>query len=214
MVQVPKALNTFGDSAEVGSQAFYQTVIAKLLFTNPTHLPSGIPEVRRESDQEMDKLHTREAYTKGYGHLAQTGRVRPGRTDTGIHFIPNIQNIHAGFLIQGLSNVGYRVTGCHWFFKPANPKSSDKYVVVVNMQVEVGLEGFKLVELPREAIEQRRALSRTCWNYCHGWANPDRTITLNFGGRMPDATPRHAVVVREGRLIVAQTTAFVNEENE
>lgn len=155
------------------------------------------------------------AYQAGYGHLAQMGRVREGRVDTGTHFIDNVQDIQVGCLINGLQNVGYQVTHCHWFLQTAEPPKTDKFVVVVGLGSDDQTKGgVTALEMSNKTLQQRRILTRTCWQWCHGWANPNGVITLNFGGRKPDGRPRNAVVVRDRKIWAAKAQDFIAEEDE
>ena len=187
----------------------YDTVLVKFSFTNRAHIPAGIPEQKRLDDSTVDNRHAHEALAMGHTERAQIGRVREGRVDTGTQFIHNLQFVQPGCLVRGLSNVGYTVSQCHWFFKKGFGKSSDKYVVVLALSL-----GGEPVNLPNQAIEQRRALANTCWQWCHGWSNLDGTLTLNFGGRLPDGKPQHSVVVRNRQLSGARITSLVTEEDE
>lgn len=201
----------FGQSVEIGIDSAYRTILCKFFFTNPAHIPQGVEEKDRKTNAEMDRQHTKAAYQAGHGYLAQVGRIREGRVDTGNHFIDNVHNVQPGFLTKGLANVGYHATSCHWFFKSGEGKSSDKYVVVV----ELTLNGDNdATALPEAGLNQRRALANTCWQWCHGYANPDGTITLNFGGREPEQTAKNAVVVRNRHLTAARIESLVAEEDE
>ena len=170
----------------------------------------------------MDRKHTQEAYQGGYGHLASEGRVREGRVDTGSNFVKNLQLVQAGFITRGLSNIGYQFTQCHWFYRKGDGESSDKYVVVLGYANDMACKPEQekdfvmqpALDLPNKAIGQRRDLASTCWKYCHGWANQDGVITLNFGGRMPKGRAEHAIVVRSRSLTAARITRLVTEENE
>ena len=212
----------FGEQIPVGANSGYPTILVKFLFTNAAHIPAGIPEQVRADHAAMDRKHTQEAYQGGYGHLANEGRIREGRVDTGTNFIKNLQLIQAGFLTRGLSNIGYQFTTCHWFYRKGYGESSDKYVVVLGYtndmackpEQEKDFVAQPALDLPNKAIEQRRALASTCWQYCHGWANLDGVISFNIGGRLPDGRAQHAIVVRNRAVTAARITRLVTEENE
>ncbi|MEK7641407.1 MAG: hypothetical protein AAB365_00250 [Patescibacteria group bacterium] len=207
------SIKPFGDQARIGHATNCHTVLAKFYFTNPKHIPPGIPEVTRAESTAIDAAHIRFAYEIKQGQLAQPGRVREGRVDTGVQFINNLHNVHGGCLVRGLcnANIGYFVTHCHWFrLKSDTPQKSDKYVVVLCFSTD----SEKKLETGRATLEARRALASTCWQWLHAYTNPNGVITLNFGGRMPDGKPKNTVVVRNGCLTAAQIIEPVTEEQE
>ena len=220
MAQENISIAPFGQTALIGyiipngseaKKVQFNSIQIKFQVNRMDQIPAGIPEQDRGSDAQADKRHFVAAYKGGYGHLAAEGRVREGRVDTGKNFIENLQRVQIGCIMKGLSNSGYRLTKCFWYHKPdaSGDKRKDKYVVVL----ELGLGADALV-LSRETTLQRRELASVTWMYCHGWANPDGRITLNFGGRMDGAKAQHAVVVRNGALTAARITENVSEAQE
>lgn len=221
----------FGQGIPVGYSSANRTILLKFFFTNRGHVPE-LPErsaqglgpgnnpilsgggFLRPDNAKMDQRHAYNAFQRGHGHLAEVGRIRAGRVDTGEHFIDNIHNTHAGCVVRGLDNIGYKLSQLHWYLKrdemtnrPGGP--IDKYVAVIGM-----VTGADAIELPNKSLEKRRILAATCWQWCHGYANPDGVITLNFGGFMPGGKPQHSVVVRDHKLTAARITELVTEENE
>jgi hypothetical protein len=220
MVKEKIKITPIGQTALIGKitpdgtqakQVQFNNIQIKFQVNSKTQIPAGIPEQERGSDAQVDKRHFVAAYQGGYGHLAAPGRLREDRVDTGKNFINNLQRVQIGCIMKGLSNHDYHLSKCFWYHKPdaSGDKRKDKYVVVL----ELGLGADALV-LSRETTLQRRELASVTWMYCHGWANPDGRITLNFGGRMDGAKAQHAVVVRNGALTAARITENVNESEE
>ena len=166
----------FGSRARVSGEGMYRKVLVKFSFTNRAHIPEGILEKQRQNNATMDHQHALAAITAGQHQLAQPSRIRPGRVDTGEHFIDNIQNIHVGCLVRGLASANFGVTDIHWFYKRGEGGSSDKYVVVVTLE-----HREETVALPAQAIEQRRKLASTCWKYCHGLGEQRRSRHSQLG---------------------------------
>ncbi len=196
----------------VGSDSTVKAVVVKFLFTNRNQIPLDIPEQVRLSDAQMDELHRKQAVESGQVSLAYKGRVRPGRVDTGIHFIDNEHQMQVGLLRRGLASVGYHLTEAHWYLKVGNPgkDTSDKFVVVLKFSATAG----ESVDISRRCVEGLRALANTTWGWCHGWSNPDGVVTLNMGGRQPGSRPNCAVVIRDRNLRVVPVAESVGEEGE
>ena len=201
-------ITPFGRGVHIGYNSPIHTILVKFYFTNEKQIPEGIPEKHRQSDQAVDDRHAMAAELNGRKDLAVVGRVREGRVDSGEHFVDNVHNVHAGCLTRGLSNLSYTLTDCHYYWHAAK----GKFVVVLKLTTKA--DESIVMPISNGTIEQRRALARTCWSWCHGWVNMDGVVTLNFGGRMPDGKAHHAIVVREHQLVAATVAEFVKEEDE
>lgn len=193
----------------IDGKGFYNKVLVKFSFTNHKHIPEGIEEKKRENNATMDHHHALAAISSNKHELAVPNRLRPGRFDTGNKFIDNLQFMHIGCLVRGLSNTNFAMSGIHWFHKIGEGGSSDKFVVCVTYKHSVDN-----VTVPQKSLEQLRKLASTCWQYCHAYANFDGAVTLNMGGRLPDGKPKHSVVVRNGHIMAARITRFVTESEE
>lgn len=200
-----------------------QTVLVKFFFTNPKHIPWGIPE-RKVSDRtqkQIDEFNSFMAEVKGNATLGQVGRRREGRVDTGEQVINNLQFVQLGIIRRGLTNVGFQLRTVDAFFIP----QKGKHVVCLVFQKGGFYEEATATPTEKEAhkllnssaiVSALRELANTTWQWCHGWDNSAtrKTMTINVGGRLPDAKPRHAIAVRQGEVLPIELTATLNESDE
>jgi len=204
----------FGNFTKIGIGG-QNVVMLKFEFTNSAHIPPGIPRSDRPDNTVLDFMRESRAIGTAEESLARVGRVREGRVDTGTHFINNVHNVHAGVMTRGLANSSFELVQSYWYKREGRDGHCDKYVVVLTFVHWTVKDRTKIDSaILKNATEQRRALARITWQWCHGWSNPDGTITLNFGGRQPDAKAQNAVVVRDHAITAAKIDQIVTEEDE
>ena len=192
-------------------------VIVKFAFTNPKHIPNGIEQKQRGTDQEVDGQHMAKAYAAGQGEQAKIGRHREGRVDSGEPVIQNLDMVQVAMIRVGLTNNGYRLSDTHYFIKKATKTGhKDKYMVVLTFD----RNATDTATLPESTTRAIRELANTTWQFCHVWDNPDGTATVNLVGRQWDDArqsyrdPKHALVVRNHELCAVPVTAHVDEVDE
>lgn len=190
-------------------------VLVKFFFTNPKHIPFGIPEQSRETDQKMDLFHASVAAALGKVELGEVGRVREGRVDTGRPAVQNAQLVQAALLRRGLTNVSFGLYACHWFFQ----ERKGKYAVVLAF-------GWArdIIQCPPEVTEALRELGRTTWQWCWVYDNKGTfdSVTINFGGRCVRETngksvyqtPKLALRIQNHELHLEPVEQEIKEEVE
>ncbi len=176
----------------------------KFFFTSKKHLPAGIEEKTRKSDEEIDFGRNVMAKNK---ELGAYGRIREGRVDTGTQVANNLPMTQPAMLRRGLASQGYRLVDAHWFRKTQEGKT-DKYVVVLSFKH--GAE--ENIDLGRKTLDAIRKLARTLW-FCHIWQN-EKNFTVNFVGLQQGTKPSYSVVSREGSISAVSSFAIVEEEDE
>lgn len=162
----------------------YGRILIKFLFTNPKHIPAGIPEQKVGSNEERDLNHLIEAATQCWIEKAEVGRVREGRVDTGENFIPGLNSVSIGEGFAQLIGGGWnRIANPHWFCQqpktqPGQKPRQLKYVVVLNL---MRIDGARVLapNTPKEALGGLNYLINDCNWTLHGWTNPNGVITLN-----------------------------------
>ncbi len=177
--------------------------LVKFFFTNPKHIPDGIPSVERKAEGIIAGTHKLQAMKAGQSDLAETGRVRNGMTDTGTMVYQNIEACHAGFIRRGLVNSGFALESLHHYVQRKEDRAP-KFVVVLSF-----VRGANKLPLPRKVDEALRALAKSTW-FGHVWDNSavGNPATINFVGKQ-ERQPLNALVVRGGRLevvIASQST--------
>lgn len=194
-------------------------VLVKYFFTNERHIPAGIPEKGRASDEEMDQRHAVFAIVKGMVDKASVGRIRPGRVDTGQHIFDKLENVQVATLRRGFTNAGYVLVDAHWFWNPPKGQGQQSKAVVCLTFGRVD-DVSQVPDLPRRTLEALRELARTTWQFCHVWNNPNGVATVNLVGRRWDdrnqcyQPPRHALVVRDRTLCAIPVQQEVSESEE
>lgn len=201
-------------------------VLVKFNFTNPKHIPAGIPEKAREGDKEVDSQHAIWAAVNGMAEKAQVSRKREERVDSGEHVIDNLLNVQVAALRSGFANNDFVIADAHWFRHQPNKRAGQshspkpKFVVCLTYRAVEPSE--KIPKLLRKTVEALRELANTTWKYCHVWNNPDGCATVNMVGRSWNDkeqcydTPQNAIVVRDKTLkaIAVETSVSEDEENE
>lgn len=189
-------------------------IVVKFSFTNPTHIPPGIPQKRRESDDEMDQRHALGARLMGQESLGEVGRVREGRVDTGECVVKDLGMVQSTTIRRAFTNAGFRLSTAHWFIKKANqPGKQDKFMVALTFSNVVTTRDPEIEQTPA-MVSALRDLARNIWGYCHVWSNPGGTVTMNFLHLNRNKAPWHAFRIKKGELCVAEISRLVTEEEE
>lgn len=187
-----------------------RAVLTKWNFTNFELIPPGIDQNEtRLCDALLDREHAHDATRIGRPDLAEVGRHREGRVDTGEKVWENVKRLQVAFLQKGMQNNGLHVAGCRWYVH-AIPGRQTKAVVEV---IYTDNPKYKM-ELTRVQRDALRILSRASAWTGHIWYNPDDTCTVNLVLREPDVTPTSAVVVRDGKIVVIPTEKWVAMNDE
>lgn len=185
-------------------------VWVKFNFTNPNHIPPGIiRHDRRPEDNILDRNNAFKARSIGRPDLAEVGRHREGRVDTGEKVHENVQQLQVAFLRRGMANNGFHIGRCRWYLHQV-PNRQMKYVVEIGFTNNPDV----VLNLTRQQEDALRALARDAVWTGHVWFNPDDTCTVNMVQRQPGATPRHAVVVRDGKILVVEAGKLIEESAE
>jgi hypothetical protein len=204
------------------------TVLVKFFFTNPRLIPEGIRRDRKVSSMKQEQIdfgNGSVAEAVGRKDLAQVGRIRENRVDTGRQVVNNLQLVQLGILRRGLANSQYQLRTVHTFFKPYTATSSSKHVVVLVFKKGGYYEEATATPQEREAhkllnsseiVDSIRELARTTWQWCHVWDNSETkpTVTVNVGGRLPSGRPRHAIAVRGGDIVAVPVSHEMSESEE
>ncbi len=204
-------------------------IVVTFDFTNPRWIPRGIPLVERPGDREVDSDHALGVIALGRPELAQLGRHRTGRVDTGIPIIRNLEGVHAAILRRGLTNCGYRLVDCHYCQHIPRPKAgtrsrTPKWKVCLTFQWvgEGEFEGNLVQEDGQpnyngKTVAALRELANTTWAFAHVWDNRqagNNAVAINFVGRQPEAKPQHAIAVRHNRLTAVRVAQAIPEDEE
>jgi hypothetical protein len=176
-----------------------KTVLVKFFFTNPNHVPQGIPEKERDDNAHVDGR--RMAANMKNGELDpkyQLGRVRKGRVDSGTPVFGRhgVHNVRAHMLKGDLIRTGFVLTDLHWFVQPAREAGKMAKCVVVAMYQKDGAA----TNLPRGVATTMQELSNVTWECAHVWDNTNtgKPATVNFVGRKPDADFKNAIIIKNG----------------
>jgi hypothetical protein len=187
-------------------------VLLKFTFSRPEDMPKGIERVNH-IEGTLDAMHIRDAHKRGEGDLAERGRVREGKVDTGARLVNGLKNMQVAALRRGFASNGFYLTNIHSFVKKAKQRfENDKYVVVVVFQRRADV-----IELSSATTEQLRELAKGLWGFCYVWQNPhDKNITINLGGfiKDPNVKMKHALVCAGGHVCVKPAQSRVEEANE
>ncbi len=202
-----------------------KTVMVKFFFTNPAHIPVRLARaksLRPKLATDSDTFNAIVATGQGRPELAEVGRVRPGRVDTGVQVVDNLQFVQLGLIRRGLTNVGFQLHDAYSFFIP----HKRKHVVVLVFEKGYYEEATATDEEKRihnllnsrDVVEALRALGRTTWQWCHVWDNREirQTATINVGGKLPDEERMNAnaIVVRDGQIIAVDIPVQLQESEE
>jgi len=181
--------------------------MVKFFFTNQAHMPANLPERAYAGAEVVDSTHADRARFEGEHELAEVGRVREGRVDTGEAIIKDVPMTSVAELRRGLANAGYWIIGLRKFEKP-EPGRTTKWVIEIRLAKRN--DGVHPPELTPEAESALRLLATDWWMF-HGWDNGNRGITLNCvmrtpgpgkSGNQPKHRALHEIRIRDGSIVV------------
>lgn len=198
-----------------------QTVLVKFFFSNQRHIPQGIKVGKLTDFHNQDDNHAINASLQGRIDLAEVGRVRPGRVDTGENVVKDLQRVQLGVIRRGLTNAGFQLSQVNSFYH----EHKRKFVVVLGFTKGGYYEEAAATEEERrshailnspETVEALRALGRTTWQWCHVWDNSEvsQTATINVGGMLTDTTPLYAIAIRERTIVPVEQFFVLSEDKE
>ncbi|HEY9481112.1 MAG TPA: hypothetical protein VIR98_02700 [Candidatus Paceibacterota bacterium] len=200
---------TFKASVDLNDRSM-STILLKFYFTNVNHIPVGIPQQERKSDQAMDRQHAQSAADTSLGRV---GRFRQGRVDTGDPVVRNLGPVQVRMLRASLRNAGCGFVYAHWYYD----ENKGKYVVAVQVAIGGNLDRYEPTRLSDETIEGLRQLSRFGWGFCHIWKNSpaatggEGTYTVNLMHlRGEQDNTRFMLAVRGGHVVALP---FENSED-
>lgn len=202
------ALQPVVDQSRIAPFLGEKDVVVKFNFTNREHIPAGIEEKVRLTNEIVDHVNSKRAEESGNKRLGRVGRFRQGRVDTGFPVVQNLPMTQAAMIRTGLANNGYRLRDAHWYATPFQAGKTTKYVVVLSFQH--GIE--ENLELNRKTYEAVRKLAKTVW-YCHVWQNT-LNFTVNFVGIQVGAKPKHSITTKNGQLAAVPVSDFTEESGE
>lgn len=196
----------------------HKTVLVKFSVKARDLIPPSLSRRVRQKEEEVDIRHGQEALKMGNMELAQVGREREGRVDTGFHAVDNLGPCHLAMLVKGLASNSYHLTDAFCYTK------AKKYVCGVNVRSDythvitlIFTWGGERVELFKELEQDLLQLRKMVWQYCHVWdnANTFSTVTVNLGGGpLQGVSPKWAIVVRNRVLQAIPVEKPVTAEEE
>jgi len=202
-------INRSNDSAHVeptvhlrdADKSPVDTIIAKFTVNKRAMVPAGIAERQRGTDEQSDVRQQLNTIRAGQADLAEVGRVREGRVDSGEQRIIVEGNpTNVDFLRRNLTSSGFRLTQVQYYERvtdPGKPWSKTKYVIeCIFTRVTAELEPYDTTKID-DALRQ---LATTSFNFCYVWVNPDLTCTINLSGRAPDVDSHGSLKVVDGEL--------------
>lgn len=179
----------------------FTTVLVKFSFTNPKHVPSGVPLIQRPTNEEIDAKHAADQKylaTHSDQSLGEKGRHREGRVDTGEPVIKDLQAVQAMLLKRDLVGAGFKLSGFRYWKQQRDEKSVPKWVV----QCQFTKTDGPVEHYPAHVAATIQSLvSGACWA-AHVWANPNGVATINFVGRQPGVKPKNYLVVGGGQYVM------------
>lgn len=175
-----------------------EAILVKFYFTNRNQVPQGIPYEQQPPKSERDALHAANAIAAGRADLAQVGRHREGRVDTGVPVIKDLPMVQAELLRSGLAKAGYALTGMRYWQQSAK-KPGDKPKWVVQFQYTRDVKPAPYPPTVAGTIEDLVRGAR--WQSCYVWQNPDDVATINFVGRQPDGKAKNFLVCMETSIV-------------
>ncbi|HEU0081151.1 MAG TPA: hypothetical protein VFQ72_04005 [Candidatus Paceibacterota bacterium] len=230
-LNIPSGVQTRGVPV---SLAKIHTVLVKFSFTNPKHIPQGLPEGKRvtwELRTLKDQVNAAAVHSID-PELAKKGRIHENYVDTGVRAVDNLQLVQLGIIRRGLTNSGFQLRAVHVQFVPAKPDRRDpkrmtfpKHVVELVFQNGDFFEEATATEDEKAAratlespqvVGALRALANTTWQWCHVWDNSKTagTATVNVGGRLPEGKPRNCIAVRNRSIAPVAIQATMSESEE
>ncbi|HEY9584478.1 MAG TPA: hypothetical protein VJI33_02790 [Candidatus Paceibacterota bacterium] len=181
----------------------HKTVLVKFSVKDLKLVPPSIARRRREDEADSDVRHGQKAQALGMNELAQVGRDRAGRVDTGYHAVDNLGPVHLAMLVKGLASNGYHFVDAHCAqkskpYRDPNRRGMDR----TNVVTLVFAQGEDRKQLTPELEQALLEIRKMVWQYCHVWDNAISysTITVNLGGPVKDGNPKWAIVVRKSKI--------------
>ncbi len=172
----------------------HRRIDVKFTLRNLSEIPSGIENRWRMNEEALDTVHAANAVEMGRAELAEVGRVREGRVDTGECVINNLMSVQVGTIRRAFTNNGFVLSEVFTY----QHKKSLKPVLVLRYLPKG--EGVNSVAPPAFVTAALRVLGSAVWNLCNLWDNPDGSITINLNGKVGKVAhePDYAIVVQKG----------------
>ncbi|MDB5194554.1 MAG: hypothetical protein JWN50_568 [Parcubacteria group bacterium] len=175
---------------------YVETMLLKFTLGTREEVLPGIPEIRRDSQRELDNQHLTELEHEEQdirvaNRKAMRGRVRPGHIDTGFPVYNREEGVSVPTLAEGLMRNGYGFRDVHFF---EQKKGRSLWVVV--FAFEFGKPNAENVDELTKMYAQYAANSYTA----DVWDNPTLTSTVNLTRRQRGRA-RRKVVVASGKYV-------------
>jgi hypothetical protein len=162
-------------------------IVVKFYFTNPNRMPRWVVE-KKHSQTEIDIRHAKEAERANMKDLAEIGRARAGRIDTGEQMIAE-KSVTASGLHAALRVFGARLVDVHRYIQ-RKPGKMDKSVISLTYSTECE-QGIRL---SASQVFDLREIQSATWDHLNVWVNPDGVTTLNFLGLKPQEVAKKGFV--------------------
>lgn len=157
-------------------------VLVKFGFTNRNRLPNGLRQnANTRPDMNLDERHARWVRDQGLGDLAQVGRIRQGRVDTGEELIKGLV-VNPFSIHSSLIGAGFCLTKedpPHWYVQRKKKGRNTVWKYWVVLPYWCGTKPEDELHLEGDQARQILAFFKRDYN-CRLWSNPDGTITVNF----------------------------------
>lgn len=177
-------------------------VLVKFTVNRLDLVPPGIPERLRGDEGTIDGFHAQAAIEQDAIELADVGRVRDGRVDTGQAIVQDAKNVIVDMLRIGLANNGFALVSLH--YHKAEKHGKTKFVITADYKR--GKNSLALSDKTTQAL--RQLAGPTTWT-AHIWDNsalcyPDgnqKPATINMVGMSSDLA-KLDMVTRDGKLML------------
>ena len=156
-------------------------------------IPIFCPHYDRLTDAQLDQRHADAARQMGQQSLAEVGRHREGRVDTGEPI--NLQSVSVASLSDDLRKAGYVLANFGYFKK--NPDDNVAFVQLAFFR------DTKEYPIRAETRKELDVLLKALWSKCHIWSNPDNSITVNCNIKQ-DGTPKIQLGVKDEMIGIVQ----------
>lgn len=182
-------------------------VILLVKFFIPQHRDDLVP-YGFELIEEMPNTnkHFNKLKRLGLAELAEVGRVRPGKQDSG-NLIAEMEMASAPSFLEMMKKQGLAILSAKRFLEPERTarkgKDAPKQRFVLTLGIGFADEGITFKKSDWQAIER---LFQNTWQYCYVWNNSAprdggvATVdTVNFAGCMDKGTKwTYALIVKDG----------------
>lgn len=149
----------------------------------------------RLTDEQLDRLHAEASRKAGQGDLAQVGRHRKGRVDTGEPLAEGdngkaaaLVNADVADFVTDLQRAGYVLANYGYF-----QKDSQDTHCFVQLLFAKGATAFPLRNETQQALTD---LTKTIWQNVWVYDNPDGSTTVNCTGNRGKAAKLHLRIVK------------------